>query len=353
MKGKALLIDYKIPKYAETKLWGHVKAYKHFENGIGSYKYFSVEFGKDHQPVSTIDYDYEMKIINDNSYLYYKYGLYGDEIYFRCFDAEFDSIVEHEDRIIKKTKYLEYIYYLDSLKRIIRKEEYDIGVGNKALVEATEFMYLPNKNAKSVLYYRYNNISFLKKLNFERKNCIIVEKEYDSIGRCISMKEFSFSIDEKEKNSLESLDNKPEYVSGEIYIYDTDTISIFPVTFTFNKFENKYNFKFCSKMLTDLNWRLLQNGDCDIDGNFINSTRYFYNQANQLIKCELIKNDFCYYTPKNEYDELGNVIFVDASPNDKIEYKYEFDENNNWILRTDIMNGKKFGSIKREITYYK
>jgi hypothetical protein len=284
MKDKKVLINYNVPKYTDAKLWGHVKAYKYFENGIGSYKYFSVEFDKDHQPVSTIDYDHEMKV-NDKRYLYYKYGLYGDEIYLRCFDAEFDSIVEYEDRIIKKTKYLEHIYYLDSLKRIIRKEEYDISLENRILVEATEFKYLPNNNnnAKSVLYYRYNNISFLKKVNYERKTCIIVEKDYDSFGRCISMKEFSFTIDEKDKNSLESLVNKPEYVSGEIYIYDKDTISIFPVTFTLNKLENKYNFKFCSKIQMDLNWRLMQNGDCDIDGNFIDSTKNFYNQANQLM----------------------------------------------------------------------
>lgn len=352
MRDKTLLIDYKLPNHKETMLWGHVKTYNYFEKGIGSYKYFSVEFDKGHQPVSVIDYDHEMRAINDNSYLYYKYGLYGDEIYLRSFDAEFDSIVEYENKIIKKTKYLECIYYLDSLKRIIRKEEYEISGGDRVLVEATEFKYLPNKNAKSVLYYRYNNISFLKKINYERKGCIIVEKDYDLMGRCISMKEFSFSIDEKDKSSLESLVNKPEYVSGEIYSYNYDTISIFPVTFTFNKLDGKYNFKFWSKMLMDLNWNLIQNGDCDVDGNFLDSKKCFYNHENQLIKCELMKKDFCYYTQKYEYDEWGNVIFFDESPESKIDYKYEFDENNNWILRTDIVNGKKFGSIKREIIYY-
>lgn len=57
-----------------------------------------------------------------------------------------------------------------------------------------------------------------------------------------------------------------------------------------------------------------------------------------------------------EYDDKKSMIsctFEDIYGNiNKCEYKYRYDEHNNWIEKVSMLNGEKMNTIKREITYY-
>lgn len=101
----------------------------------------------------------------------------------------------------------------------------------------------------------------------------------------------------------------------------------------------------------------------DKNGNLIYKSILSYDKNNVLVKKEEFHDNF-----KQEeinylsYDDYGNVTkekgtyfsprFKDTHTTKIIEYKYKYDNHNNWISKTTYRNGKIEDVEEREITYY-
>jgi hypothetical protein len=64
------------------------------------------------------------------------------------------------------------------------------------------------------------------------------------------------------------------------------------------------------------------------------------------------------YLLLNEYDEYGNLLrtsmtdYIHPELSSELEYKYVYDNSNNWIKRTLFVDSKGSGSVDRTISYF-
>lgn len=85
--------------------------------------------------------------------------------------------------------------------------------------------------------------------------------------------------------------------------------------------------------------------------------RFQYNDDNKKIAWQVIRNDELYIKANYGYDEYGNlseysVTNSDETVSEKRKYVYEYDENNNWIQKTVLIDNEPKFIERREIAYY-
>ncbi|CAM3499139.1 hypothetical protein FLGE108171_00455 [Flavobacterium gelidilacus] len=142
--------------------------------------------------------------------------------------------------------------------------------------------------------------------------------EYDDKNRLLKRLDYDYSI----KNNYE----KPILLNQLLYTYDDNKTSVKTIYETGNSSSFIYVY--------DKKNRIIEYHCCsDTISESVKIKKYFY-KKNQITSLQLISKD------------KGKTTIQ------KIDYKYKYDYNNNWIEIIKIVNGKEKSKRTREIAYY-
>lgn len=240
----------------------------------------------------------------------------------RVYSYLMEKVEIHENTMIDKKKYNDYNNVIE--RRVVNKSNTPWESTSNSLWKYT---YDAQQNLIIEEYWTNENLDSKKIFIYDESNNEIEETEYDKEG------------DLKNKTIYEY--NKNEDVT----------------------FKNAVGYDASGKV--DYNW----NRRYDIAGNEIQSyyrsgiinslTEMTYNDRNELIEeRELYSSNEPIWVKKFDYDGLGNLIRetkIDYSSQNYVydkSYKYEFDEEKNWIKKVEYSKVHPVQIVLREIKYY-
>lgn len=248
-----------------------------------------------------------------------------------------DSILNSRDYIGFES-YEEKLYFYDNRNRL---KKLIIDSSNIYEYEYTEFdsiKIVKNKNDKktiiSYLYYNKSNYPIKRIDSMDGKNVMTINKKYNSNNKLIKMESYFPESNYKEiilknydsngKLKNEEIQRGSEPTKNNIYEYEKNLIIV------------KEDF---------------------VDNSNYTEVKKYYNSEKTLIK-NIVEpiGATRYMILIQEFDKFGNLkkhLQLDEN-NDTIgiwSYKYKYDSNKNWIIKTSIHNDSISGSIKREIKY--
>ena len=248
-----------------------------------------------------------------------------------------DSILNSRDYIGFES-YEEKLHFYDNRNRL---KKLIIDSSNIYEYEYTEFdsiKIVKNKNDKktiiSYLYYNKSNYPIKRIDSMEGKNVMTINKKYNSNNKLIKMESYFPESNYKEiilknydsngKLKNEEIQRGSEPTKNNIYEYEKNLIIV------------KEDF---------------------VDNSNYTEVKKYYNSEKTLIK-NIVEpiGATRYMILIQEFDKFGNLkkhLQLDEN-NDTIgiwSYKYKYDSNKNWIIKTSIHNDSISGSIKREIKY--
>ena len=256
-------------------------------------------------------------------------------------------------------------YVFDSLGKIVKD-----GIAKKDTILFSE---TGNKikdfsvNSVGVFYYKYNfKYNYSGKL-VEKTNFRDDTKEtytYDSLGKLIDR--YRYYLDTLPYHDIFKYDKKGNNIG--LYAYDPYGISGEKYFFSYNvngniiEQQNYDSQGICwSKIIFkyDKLGKLIEESGYNRNGSLDSKAIYKYdNNGNSL------KNYFYFYedhkirrTSTTEFDAKGNEIKEifynsDGTLDYMYTYKYVYDNNGNWINKTDFLNNNIQTLIERQIIYY-
>jgi hypothetical protein len=243
-------------------------------------------------------------------------------------------------KTIKETSYLEVEKFggitreKDRSEKYLEKDFYSIF--NKRGYKTQEYKYDSDGSLYSQFKYKYNNsgnikiirgtaslLSFLAPTDYyyffeyDLNENMILESHYQSSDLNL-VYSYAYKYDEN-NNQIEVNHNK----SNESLV---------------SKLEYEYN---------DENNKTKEN-HFDSDGNLESKTIYKYDDEGDLIEWHRYKPDGSIASQGAfKYDDFGNIVEGGG-----FTYKYEYDQEENWILKIEFSDNVKGHIIEREIEYF-
>lgn len=196
--------------------------------------------------------------------------------------------------------------------------------------------------------YKYNSQNLVSEYQYfdseDPKDIRTTEKYYNSLGSLIKIRNLEDGDDYSEENGTvfkyDEQDKLIEYYSYE-HEFDENKDVVF----------DRVKIKYIDDLLTE-------HLSCDENDSITYFRKYDYDEKKRIIKEVSGRpkypdvNEILEYKYAN-HDLPVKLVCTGKEKRTVIDFEHEFDENNNWIKQTKIVNGKRLFVWTRRIEYYK